>query len=71
MRGVAMRSMAGSFARFTKVTVLSIAPVDLKSLMKKSASSNVIPTAAKKTFVRAAYPRLAGDLGGKVRVRQP
>ena len=37
--GVAIRSIAGSFARFTNITVLSIAPVFLKSEMKKSASS--------------------------------
>ena len=45
--GVAIRSIAGSFARLINITVLSIAPVFLKSFIKKSASSNVIPIAAK------------------------
>ncbi len=49
IRGVAIRSIAGSFARFINRTVLSIAPVFLKSLMKYSASSYVIPTAPKTT----------------------
>ena len=46
---MATRSIAGSFARLIKITLLSIAPVFLKSWMKKSASSNVIPTAANTT----------------------
>ena len=45
--GVDIRSTAGSLARLTNTTERSIAPVSLKSLMKNSASSNVIPTAAK------------------------
>ena len=49
MRGVAIRSMAGSFARFMNSTARSIAPVRRKSLMKKSASSNVIPIAPNTT----------------------
>ena len=49
IRGVAIRSTAGSFARFINITVLSIAPVRLKSDAKKSASSYVIPIAANTT----------------------
>jgi len=47
--GVAMRSIAGSFARFMNNTARSIAPVLRKSLMKKSASSNVMPIAPNTT----------------------
>ena len=49
MRGVAIRSTAGSFARFENTTVLSIAPVRLKSSIKYSDSSKVMPTAANTT----------------------
>ena len=47
--GVAIRSIAGSFARFTNITVLSIAPVSLNESIKKLDSSKVIPIAAKTT----------------------
>ena len=57
MRGVAMRSMAGSLARFMKVTVRSMAPVALKSEVKKSASSKVMPTAANTTAKPSPVPR--------------
>ena len=57
IRGVAIRSIAESDARFMKSTVLSIAPVFLKSEMKKSASSKVIPTAAKTTANFSLVPR--------------
>ena len=49
IRGVEIRSIAESDARFIKRTVRSIAPVFLKSEIKKSASSNVIPIAANTT----------------------
>ena len=56
MRGVAMRSMAGSLARFMNSTVRSMAPVRLKSLMKKSASSKVIPMAPNTTAKLSLLP---------------
>ncbi len=49
IRGVAILSIAGSFARFINSTALSIAPVFLNSSIKKSASSKVIPIAANTT----------------------
>ena len=45
--GVAILSIAGSFARLMKMTECFIAPVFVKSVMKKFASSNVMPIAAK------------------------
>ena len=47
--GIEMRSITGSSARLMNSTALSIAPVRRKSSMKKLASSNVIPMAAKTT----------------------
>ena len=49
IRGVEILSIAGSDARLINSTVLSIAPVFLKSEIKKSASSKVIPIAANTT----------------------
>ena len=49
MRGVAMRSTAGSLARLVKSTVRSMAPVRRNSCTKKSDSSKVMPMAAKTT----------------------
>ncbi len=49
IRGVAIRSIAGSLAKFINITVRFIAPVDLKLSIKKFASSNVIPIAANTT----------------------
>ena len=49
IRGVAIRSTAGSLARFEKTTVRSMAPVRRKSEMKYSDSSKVMPIAAKTT----------------------
>ena len=49
--------MEGSFARFINRTALSMAPVRLKSEMKKSASSNVMPIAAKTTANALSEPR--------------
>jgi hypothetical protein len=60
MRGVAMRSTAGSSARLRKSTERSIAAVWRSSVMKKSASSKVIPIAANTTANVAGSP--AGDL---------
>ena len=57
MRGVAMRTTAGSFARFEKTTVRSMAPVRRKSLMKYSDSSNVMPMAANTTAKLSSVPR--------------
>ena len=57
IRGVDILSIAGSEARFINRTVLSIAPVRLKSEIKKSASSKVIPIAAKTTAKRESVPR--------------
>ena len=56
IRGVAIRSMAGSFARLMNVTVRSMAPVFLKSLMKKSA-----PAADSATAESAAEPEKAQE----------
>ena len=56
MRGVAIRSIAGSFAKLMKTTERSIAPVFLKSFIKNSASSYVIPTAAKTTANFSSEP---------------
>ncbi len=56
MRGVAIRSTAGSFARLTKTTVLSIAPESRKLCMKKLASSYVMPMAAKTTAKGSFVP---------------
>ena len=54
--GVVILSIAGSFARFMNKTVLSMAPVRLKSEMKKSASSKVIPMAPKTTANGSSDP---------------
>ena len=57
IRGVAIRSTAGSFARLMKRTVRSMAPVSLKLSVKKFASSKVIPIAAKTTAKGSSVPR--------------
>ena len=57
IRGVEIRSIAASDAKLIKSTVRSIAPVFLKSEMKKSASSKVIPTAANTTANFSSRPR--------------
>ena len=57
IRGVEIRSIAGSFARLTNNTVLSIAPVSLKDSTKKFDSSNVIPIAANTTANFSLLPR--------------
>jgi len=49
--------MAGSFARFTNMTVRSMAPVSRKLSMKKFDSSNVIPIAANTTTNGSFVPR--------------
>ena len=49
IRGVAMRSTAGSLARLENMTVRSMAPVRLNSLTKNSDSSKVMPMAANTT----------------------
>ena len=54
--GVAIRSMAGSFARLMKRTVRSRAPVSRKLSTKKSDSSNVIPIAANTTAKLSSFP---------------
>ena len=54
--GVDILSTAGSLARFTNITVLSIAPVFLKFSLKKFASSKVIPIAAKTTANLSLVP---------------
>ena len=56
IRGVDIRSTAGSFARFINITARSIAPVFLKSFIKKSASSKVMPTAANTTANFSLFP---------------
>ena len=55
--GVEILSTAGSFARFTNITVLSIAPVSLKDSTKKFDSSKVIPIAANTTANFSSVPR--------------
>ena len=57
IRGVEIRSTAGSFARLTNRTVLSMAPVSLKDSTKKLDSSNVIPIAANTTAKFSSLPR--------------
>ena len=54
--GVAIRSMAGSFARLTNSTVRSRAPVSRKLSTKKLDSSNVIPMAANTTAKFSSFP---------------
>ena len=49
IRGVEIRSTAGSFARLLNSTVRSMAPVRLNSLTKNSDSSKVMPMAANTT----------------------
>ena len=49
MRGVAIRSTAGSLARLVNSTVRSMAPVRLNSRTKNSDSSKVMPMAANTT----------------------
>ena len=67
---MAIRSTAGSLARLINSTVRSMAPVFLKALvLKKSASSKVMPMAANTTAKRlagAAHFGLAGDLGRQI-----
>jgi flavoprotein len=54
--GVAIRSIAGSFARLINKTVLSSAPVSRKLSTKKFDSSNVIPIAANTTAKFSSVP---------------
>ena len=54
--GVAILSIAGSFARFENITVLSIAPVSLNERIKKFDSSKVIPIAANTTANFSSLP---------------
>lgn len=56
IRGVTIRSTAGSSARLRNTTALSSAPVFSKSLMKYWASSLVIPIAAKTTAKADSEP---------------
>ncbi len=57
IRGKMTRSIVGSSARFRNITVLSSAPVFSKSLMKRFASSDVIPIAQKTTANFSSFPR--------------
>jgi len=57
IRGVEIRSIAGSFARLINNTVLSIAPVSLNDSTKKLDSSKVIPIAANTTAKFSSVPR--------------
>ena len=57
IRGVEIRSTAGSFARLMKRTVRSMAPVSRKDSWKKFASSKVMPMAAKTTANCSSVPR--------------
>ena len=57
IRGVAIRSTAGSLARLENTTVRSMAPVRRKSLMKYSDSSKVMPMAANTTAKVSSSPR--------------
>ena len=57
IRGVAIRSTAGSLARFVKRTVRSMAPVRRNSWTKYSDSSKVMPMAANTTAKVSLSPR--------------
>ena len=59
-RGVAIRSMVGSSARFRKKTTRSSAPVSSKSCVKNEASCQVIPMAAKTTAKLLLLPAAPG-----------
>ena len=66
MRGVAMRSTAGSSARFRNSTARSIADVERNSRSKKSASSNVMPIAAN-TTANSPSSRFPAFVGSSLR----
>ena len=73
MRGVAIRSTAGSLARLVNSTVRSMAPVRRNSWTKNSDSSKVMPMAAKTTAnldSPVQHLGLPGDLGGQGRMGQ-
>ena len=56
-RGVIIRSIAGSSARFRNITTFSRAPVLSKSCLKYRASSAVIPMAVNTTANSSSFPR--------------